>query len=121
MLLSYGQGRTLSPERVTANRPRFPFGRHLNEEISLAFFVSEHVVRRVNFLSTFRPSKQRLCDCSEEGKPTVTRLFACRAGRIRTADLLTPRDGQRVSKVLVRASIYQSRRPDLSTELPPFS
>jgi hypothetical protein len=50
----------------------------------------------------------------------MTRLFACRAGRIRTADLLTPRDGQRVSNVLVRASIRESCRSERSTELPHF-
>jgi hypothetical protein len=49
-------------------------------------------------LVNFSQSKQRLCDCSEEGKAPVTRLFACRAGRIRTADLLTPRQSQGFSK-----------------------
>jgi hypothetical protein len=45
----------------------------------------------------------------------------CRAGRIRTADLLTPREGRRTRKVLVTASIHQRRRSEPSTGRPHFS
>jgi hypothetical protein len=45
----------------------------------------------------------------------------CRVGRIRTDNLLTPRESQGISKPLVTASIQQNRCSEPSTGLPHFS
>jgi hypothetical protein len=87
-------------------------------------------------LVNFSQSKHRIVRFQENLDSRVTRRFAplgwtygplyrasrgqtsqemvseqgfCRAGRIRTADLLTPRQGSSISKVLVTASRKQNR------------
>jgi hypothetical protein len=52
--------------------------------------ISRRLGMASQLLVNFSQSKQTLCDSSEGRKPPVTRTFACRAGRIRTSDLLTP-------------------------------
>jgi hypothetical protein len=55
----------------------------------------------------------------EKRKRATDQRF-CRAGRIRTADLLTPRQGEDGANLLVMAARKQNRWSEASTELPHF-